>query len=141
MLPAGEVRIYLACGVTDMRRGFHSLAAQVQISLQKDPYDGALYIFRGKRDDLIKILFWDRQGMVPRQVCLATSHGRRGRADDGTDVDADSPRCGRPQAHGARFVTSARALYLFCKIVPEHVCCDMVTDGQVRQFLDPMARQ
>jgi len=33
MLPAGEVRIYLACGITDMRRGFHSLAAQVQTVL------------------------------------------------------------------------------------------------------------
>ena len=38
MLPAGEVRIYLACGVTDMRRGFHTLAAQVQTVLQHDPY-------------------------------------------------------------------------------------------------------
>jgi integrase/recombinase XerD len=40
------------------------------------------------------------------------------------------------RAHGARFITSARALYLFCKSVPEQVCCDMVTEGQVRQFLD-----
>lgn len=38
MLPAGEVRIYLACGVTDMRKGFHSLAAQVQTALNHDPY-------------------------------------------------------------------------------------------------------
>jgi hypothetical protein len=49
MLPAGEVRIYLACGVTDMRKGFHSLAAQVQTALNHDPYSGALYIFRGRR--------------------------------------------------------------------------------------------
>jgi IS66 Orf2 like protein len=49
MLPAGEVRIYLACGVTDMRKGFHSLAAQVQTALKHDPYNGALYIFRGRR--------------------------------------------------------------------------------------------
>ena len=64
MLPAGEVRIYLSCGVTDMRRGFHSLAAQVQTTLNHDPYSGALYIFRGRRGDLIKVLFWDRQGML-----------------------------------------------------------------------------
>lgn len=38
MLPAGEIRIYLACGVTDMRRGLHSLAAQVQLVLHQDPY-------------------------------------------------------------------------------------------------------
>ena len=49
MLPAGEIRIYLACGVTDMRKGFHSLAAQVQTALNHDPYSGALYIFRGRR--------------------------------------------------------------------------------------------
>lgn len=64
MLPSGGVRIYLACGFTDMRRGFHSLAAQVQLSLQRDAMDGSLYVFRGKRGDLIKILYWDRQGMV-----------------------------------------------------------------------------
>src|SRR6478735_8260939 len=74
MLPAGEIRIYLACGVTDMRKGFHSLAAQVQTVLQHDPYSGALYIFRGRRGDLVKILFWDRQGM-----CLYAKKLDRGR--------------------------------------------------------------
>jgi transposase len=49
MLPAGDVRIYLACGVTDMRRGFHTLAAQVQTVLQHDPYSGSIFIFRGRR--------------------------------------------------------------------------------------------
>jgi hypothetical protein len=49
MLPAGEIRIYLACGVTDMRKGFHSLAAQVQTVLQHDPYCGAIFLFRGRR--------------------------------------------------------------------------------------------
>ena len=48
MLPAGEIRIYLACGVTDMRKGFHSLAAQVQTVLQHDPYCGAIFLFRGR---------------------------------------------------------------------------------------------
>jgi acetylglutamate kinase len=74
MLPAGEVRIYLACGVTDMRGGFHSLAARVQTVLQHDPYSGALFIFRGRRGDLIKCLFYDRQGM-----CLYTKKLDRGR--------------------------------------------------------------
>ena len=73
MLPAGEVRIYLACGVTDMRKGFHSLAAQVQTTLNHDPYSGALYIFRGRRGDLIKILFWDGNGL-----CLFTKVLQRG---------------------------------------------------------------
>lgn len=82
MLPAGEVRIYLACGVTDMRKGFHSLAAQVQTVLNHDPYSGALYIFRGRRGDLVKILFWDRQGMclyacTRRSWIVAGSSGRK----------------------------------------------------------------
>jgi transposase len=62
-LPVG-VRVYLACGVTDMRRGFDSLAAQVQTALGLDPFSGALYVFRGKRGGLIKALAWDGQGLV-----------------------------------------------------------------------------
>ena len=57
-----------------MRKGFHSLAAQVQTALNHDPYSGALYIFRGRRGDLIKVLFWDRQGM-----CLYAKKLDRGR--------------------------------------------------------------
>ena len=51
-----HVRIYLACGVTDMRKGFDTLAAQVQTMLSLHPHDGALYVFRGKRGDLLKVL-------------------------------------------------------------------------------------
>ena len=47
-----------------MRRGFDGLAAQVQTILQLDPYGGALFLFRGKRGDLIKGLMWDGQGLV-----------------------------------------------------------------------------
>lgn len=54
-LPTGT-RVYLACGVTDMRRGFDGLAAQVQTVLELDPYSGALFIFRGRRGDLLKAL-------------------------------------------------------------------------------------
>lgn len=63
MLPAG-VRVYLACGVTDMRKGFDGLAALVQTALALDPYSGAVFLFRGKRGDLLKALLWDGQGLV-----------------------------------------------------------------------------
>ena len=63
LLPPG-VRIYLACGATDMRKGFDGLAALVQKVLELDPYSGALFLFRGKRGDLIKGLLWDGQGLV-----------------------------------------------------------------------------
>jgi transposase len=47
-LPA-DTRIYLACGHTDMRRGFDGLALMVQEVLERDPFSGALFAFRGKR--------------------------------------------------------------------------------------------
>jgi transposase len=72
--PAGSVRVYIACGVTDMRRGFDTLAAQVQTMLQFDPHNGALYAFRGRRGDMIKILWWDGQGL-----CLFSKRLERGK--------------------------------------------------------------
>ena len=46
-------RVYLACGSTDIRRGFDGLAVMVQEVLMQDPHSGALFVFRGKRGDLI----------------------------------------------------------------------------------------
>jgi len=57
------VRVWLAVGHTDMRRGMNGLALQVQQALQRDPHAGDLYVFRGKRGDLVKILWHDGVGM------------------------------------------------------------------------------
>ncbi len=62
--PPPGVRIWLAAGVTDMRRGFDGLAAMVQQKLVLDPFSGQLFVFRGRRGHLLKILFWDGQGLV-----------------------------------------------------------------------------
>ena len=62
-LPSGA-RVWLAAGTTDMRRGFDGLARQVQEVLRLDPFSGHLFVFRGKRGDLLKCLFWDTQGLV-----------------------------------------------------------------------------
>jgi transposase len=62
--PPPGTRVYLACGATDMRRGFDSLSAQVESVLNLDPYGGAVFIFRGRRGDLLKGLYWDGQGLV-----------------------------------------------------------------------------
>jgi len=59
----GNVRVWLATGHTDMRRGFPSLARLVQESLKRDPHAGDLYIFRGRRGDLAKILWHDGIGL------------------------------------------------------------------------------
>ena len=61
-LPAGT-RIWLAAGVTDMRSGFNGLAAKVESALQADPFSGHVFVFRGKRGDLLKILWWSGDGL------------------------------------------------------------------------------
>lgn len=72
-VPSG-IRVWLASGTTDMRKGFDGLAMLVQESLQHDPHGGQLFVFRGKRGDLIKLLWHDGQGM-----CLFAKRLERGR--------------------------------------------------------------
>ena len=61
-VPAG-VRVWIAAGATDMRRGMNGLALQVQQTLDRDPHAGDIFAFRGRRGDLIKILWHDGLGM------------------------------------------------------------------------------
>ena len=64
MIPIrSDVRVWIATGHTDMRRGMNGLALQVQEGLQRDPHAGDLFVFRGRRGDLIKILWHDGLGM------------------------------------------------------------------------------
>jgi transposase len=64
MIPMPSVvRVWLAVGRTDMRRGMNGLALQVQEALGRDPHAGDLYVFRGVRGNLIKILWHDGLGM------------------------------------------------------------------------------
>lgn len=61
-LPPGA-RIWLAAGVTDMRKGFGGLAALVQETLSENPFSGQMFVFRGRRGDLVKLLWWSGDGM------------------------------------------------------------------------------
>ena len=61
-LPPGA-RIWLAAGVTDMRKGFGGLAALVQETLAENPFSGQMFVFRGRRGDLVKLLWWSGDGM------------------------------------------------------------------------------
>ena len=64
MIPISSgVRVWIATGHTDMRRGMNSLALQVQEALKRDPHGGDLYVFRGKSGKLIKILWHAGLGM------------------------------------------------------------------------------
>jgi transposase len=82
-LPTGT-RIWIAAGVTDLRRGFVGLSALVQTALEQDPFSGQVFAFRGRRGDLLKLLWWDGDGL-----CLFAKRLERGRfvwpkADSGT---------------------------------------------------------
>jgi transposase len=57
-----------------MRRGFTALAAQAEATLQQDPFAGHLFVFRGRRGDLVKVIWWDGQG-----ACLFVKRLERGR--------------------------------------------------------------
>ena len=61
-LPAGT-QIWIAAGLTDLRRGFTGLSAIVQVKLEQDPFAGHVFVFRGRRGDLIKVLWWDGDGL------------------------------------------------------------------------------
>lgn len=72
-LPA-HTRIWIAAGVTDMRCGFNGLAAKVESALQVDPFNGHVFVFRGRRGDIIKLLWWTGDGL-----CLLSKRLERGR--------------------------------------------------------------
>ena len=78
-VPAGT-RVWLAAGVTDMRKGFDGLAAVVQSQLADDsngtggPFSGHVFVFRGRRGDKIKLLWWSGDGL-----CLFAKRLERGR--------------------------------------------------------------
>lgn len=61
-LPAG-VKVWLAAGTTDMRKGFDGLAALVQTHLEEDPFSGQLFVFRGRAGDRVKVLWWSGDGL------------------------------------------------------------------------------
>lgn len=71
--PAGT-RIWLAAGATDLRRGMYGLAALVETTLMDNVYSGHVFVFRGRRGDLVKLLWADRDGL-----CLFSKRLERGR--------------------------------------------------------------
>lgn len=64
MMPSHTVRILVATQPVDFRKGHDGLAAQVASVLKEDPFTGTVFLFRAKRADRLKILFWDGSGLV-----------------------------------------------------------------------------
>jgi transposase len=106
-IPAG-VRVYLALGATDRRKGFDGLLLLAQEVLREDPFSGHLFVFRGKRGDLIKVLYWDGQGLClfaerlergrfiwpkAREGAVALSPAQLSMLLEGIELRSDRPRC------------------------------------------------
>jgi transposase len=69
-----NTKIWIAAGVTDLRRGFTGLSALVQTQLEQNPLSGQVFIFRGRRGDLVKLIWFDGDGL-----CLFAKRLERGR--------------------------------------------------------------
>lgn len=61
---ASSTRIWLCTGPTDMRRGFDRLAEQSRQVTRRDPRSGHLFVFRSRRGDRLKVLYWDKDGFA-----------------------------------------------------------------------------
>ena len=72
--PPTNTRVWIAAGVTDLRRGFTGLSALVESKLEQKPFSGHVFVFRGRRGDLIKVLWYDGDGL-----CLFAKRLERGR--------------------------------------------------------------
>jgi transposase len=59
-----QLKIFLCVEVTDMRKGFDTLAGLVRDELRLDPLSGHLFVFRSRRGDRLKLLYWDGDGFA-----------------------------------------------------------------------------
>jgi transposase len=82
LVPNGA-QIWIAAGVTDMRRGLTGLSALVQTTLEQKPFCGHVFVFRGRRGDLIKVLWWDGDGLCLFAKCLERGRFVWPRAENG----------------------------------------------------------
>jgi transposase len=113
-MPA-NLRVWLATGVTDMRKGMNGLALLVQEGLKRDPHAGDLYVFRGRSGSLVKILWHDGLGL--------SLYAKR--------LDRGLHRMGTTQGEGARVIVEPRIRGFICTTA-HPVGCAMNVHGQVR---------
>jgi transposase len=82
MVPSGPVRVLVATRPVDFRKGMDGLAALVQAYLKDDPFSGAVFVFRAKRADRIKLVWWDGSGLCLFAKRLEQGGFRWPRIDD-----------------------------------------------------------
>ena len=81
--PSGSVRVLIATRPVDFRKGAEGLAALVRDVMGADPFDGAVYVFRAKRADRVKLVFWDGTGVVLVSKRLEDGEFRWPKIEDG----------------------------------------------------------
>jgi transposase len=82
--PTGAVRVLVATTPVDFRKGAEGLAALVRETMKADPFSGAVYVFRAKRADRVKLIYWDGTGVCldendPKADLTLSERGRVGR--------------------------------------------------------------
>lgn len=81
--PSGSIRVLVATKPVDFRKGAEGLAALVREAMQADPFSGTVYVFRAKRADRVKLLFWDGTGVCLFAKRLEDGEFRWPRVQDG----------------------------------------------------------
>ena len=72
--PSGNIRVLVATKPVDFRKGAEGLAAVVRETMRTDPFSGVVYVFRAKRADRVKLIFWDGSGVVLVAKRLENGH-------------------------------------------------------------------
>jgi transposase len=83
LMPTGAIRVLVATRPVDFRKGLDGLAALVKEHLGEDPFSGAIYVFRAKRADRVKLLYWDGSGVCLYAKRLEDGRFRWPRIEDG----------------------------------------------------------
>jgi transposase len=81
--PSGSIRVMVATRPVDFRKGAEGLAALVRETMRADPFSGVVYVFRAKRADRVKLIFWDGTGVVLVAKRLENGQFRWPRVQDG----------------------------------------------------------
>jgi transposase len=88
MLIPAQTKVYLALGSTDMRKAINGLSIFVEDKLEMDPFSGHLFVFCNRRRNMVKILYWDRNGFCLWQKRLEKDRFIWPRfADDAMEID------------------------------------------------------